>query len=157
MEEIILGNINLKLSNENGNVRLKSSDDNVIAINQSVDNISKIVRLNFDIVNNFYKKRVSQESEEKFDLIEINRISLTVVLHYLYLHNSWKNNYKNKADQNLMFNVQDLSNPSTSDMIIFFYKKNHPRDWEERCSMLLGMKQDDLKKYYKERENFYKK
>lgn len=157
MEEIILENINLSLSDENGNVRLKSRDDNVILVDQSVDNISKIVRLNFDVANNFYKKRVSQESVDKFDLIEINRISLTIVLHYLYLYNSWRNTYKNKADQNLMFNAQDFGNPSTSDIIMNFCKKNHPRDWEERSSILLGMKQDELKRYYKERENFYNK
>ena len=156
-EELKLENIDMTLSNENGNVRAKSTNDNVILINQSVDNIADIIKLNFDIVNGFYKSRIANKTAEGFELSDINQVSITIVLHYLYMYNSWKNTYENKANQDLRFNEKDFSNPSTSDIIMSFYRKKYPNDWETKSSILLGITTEELQRYYGERQKFYNK
>ncbi|HWZ04672.1 MAG TPA: hypothetical protein VNX40_13740 [Mucilaginibacter sp.] len=157
MKELILENINLTLSKESGGVRVKSNTDNVILINQSVDNIANIIKLNFNVVNGFYNSRIANKPIETVELADINQISITIVLRYLYMYNSWRTIYKNKANQDLRFDTEDFGNPSTSDIIFSFYRKKYPNNWETPSSILLGITREELKKYYNEREKFYNK
>lgn len=149
MKEIKIENISLSLSNEGSSVRVKSNTENVILSNQVIDVVGDLIKHNFNIVNEHYKKTF-KNSEEVIDFKDLNLVSIKIVLHYLYMYNSWK-------DKELKFSVKDFTNPSTHDIIFNYFKENHPKSWEKKSATLLGMGLNDLKIYYKTREVFYNK
>lgn len=153
MKEIKLEKIILKLSKEYDNVRIKSDNDNVILINQDIEIVASLIKNNFDIVYGYYKSKVINST----DLEDINSVSITIILQYLYMYNTWQNTYKNKINQDLQFNERDFNNPTTFDLIMDYYRKNRPHYWLEKSCVLLGMNVMDLQKYYAERERFYNK
>lgn len=154
MKEIKIENITLSLSSEDDKVRVTSKKEDVILSNQNIDIVSELIKRNFDIVYNHYK--MMGENKE-FDFNDIAIISISIVLHYLYMYNSWRSMYKNQENRNLRFSEKDFNNPSTHDIMFNYFKTKYPIDWEERCSILLGMKSGELKAYYKTREDFYNK
>lgn len=157
MKEIKLDNITLYLSDESGrNVRVKSDKENVILSNQNVDIVSELINHNFNIVSNYYKLMLSK-SKETIDLEDTNLVSIEIVLYYLYMYNSWRSSYKKQENKDLNFNEKDFNNPSTHDIVFNYFKTKFPTNWEEKCAALLGMELDELKTYYKTREDFYNK
>lgn len=154
MKEIKLENIVLTLSDESGNIRVLSKYNNVILNNQSIENVSELIKYNFDIVNEHYKFMIRDVSI-KFNITDVNALSLKIVLHYLYMYNSWKTMYKKQGNRDLKFDNKDLNNTSTHDLIFEYYKNSYPEDWEEKCSILLGIGLEELKAYYKNRQSFY--
>lgn len=156
MKEIKIENITLSLSDESGSIRVKSNGENIILTNQNIDAVSALIIHNFNIISNYYKSVITKENG-KFDLGEINHVSITIVLYYLYMYNSWKSLYKKQENKDLRFNDKDFVNPSTYDIIFKYFKKRYPNDWEEKCAVLLGMELSELKAYYKTREEFYNK
>lgn len=156
MREIKLENITLNLYGENSSVRVKSNSENTILHNQSIESVAALVRNNFDEVYSYYKSKAVNNS----DLVDVNTVSISIVLQYLYMYNSWRNTYKDKANiinLDLRFNEKDFSNPTTFDIIMSFYRKKYPQDWIEKCHTLLEMTVAELKSYYEEREKFYDK
>jgi hypothetical protein len=63
--------------------------------------------------------------------------------------------YKKHENIDLRFNSKDFDNPSTHDIIFNYLKPRYPKDWEEKCSALLGMSIDQLRTYYINRGTFY--
>jgi hypothetical protein len=57
----------------------------------------------------------------------------------------------------LKFNHGDFDQPATHDIIFNYYKTNYPKKWEEICSILLEMRIDEFRTYYRERQAFYNK
>ena len=151
--KVHLGEIVVVLNFESSGVRVSSDIENVILINQDINTVLNLVTANFEFVYSHYKSTAA----EKSDLKDINNVSISIVLHYLYMYNTWRNTYKNKANLNLQFNEQDFSNPATFDMIISYYRKLYAKDWVEKSNIRLGMTIEDLRKYYSEREKFYNK
>lgn len=128
----------------------------IILSNQIVDTASELIKHNFNVVNTHYRMMV-EKAKGKFDYSDITLISITIVLHCLYLYNSWKSMYKKQENRDLQFNEKDFSHPSTHDKVFNYFKIKYPNDWEEKCAVLLGMKLSELKVYYKTRENFQNK
>ncbi len=54
-------------------------------------------------------------------------------------------------------NEKDFDNPSTHDIIFAYFKARYPDEWEEKCSLLLSMKLEELRFYYDNRKDFYNK
>ncbi|WP_293917942.1 MULTISPECIES: hypothetical protein [unclassified Sphingobacterium] len=156
MKEIKIENITLGLSSEGMNVRVKSNKENLVLSNQNIDNVAELIEHNFNIVSNHYKLIIDREKKE-FDLKDINFISISIVLHYLYMYNSWRVMYKKQENKDLRFNENDFSNPSTHDIVFNYFKTKYPNDWEEKCAVLLGIELNKLNTYYKIRERFYNK
>ncbi len=156
MKEIKIENITLSLLSEAANVRVKSNKENLILFNQNIDNVVELIQYNFDIVANHYKSMIDREKKE-FDIKDINFISISIVLHYLYMYNSWRAMYKKQENNDLRFNEKDFSNPSTHDIVFDYFKTKYPNDWEKKCAVLLGMDLSELNAYYKTRESFYNK
>ena len=154
MTEIKIGGITLKLSNEGNNVRVKSDKENIILMNQSIDTVSEIIRHNFDIVSNHYKLIIG-EAKDIFDTEDLNRVSIAIVLYYLYMYNSWRSMYKEHQHKDLKFDEKDFESPSTHDTVFHYFKAKYPNKWEEKCAAFLGMELDKLKAYYKTREYYY--
>lgn len=156
MKEIKIESITLSLSSEGGNVRVKSNKEDIILTNQIVDNVSELIKHNFNVVNNHYKVMV-EKAKEEFDYSDITLISIAIVLHYLYLYNSWRSMYKKQENRDLKFNEKDFSHPFTHDILFNYFKTKYPNDWEDKCAILLGMELSELKAYYKTREDYYNK
>jgi hypothetical protein len=153
MKEIKIENIILSLSSEGGDVRVKSNKEDVILSNQDVDVVSELIVYNFNVVNNHYKKMI-EKAKEKFDYSDVTPINIVIVLHYLYLYNSWRSMYHKQENRDLKFNEKDFTNPSTYDIVFNHFKIKYPNDWEDRCAILLGMGLSELKAYYNTREDF---
>lgn len=154
MKEIKIENITLSLLSEGANVRVKSNKENFILSSQNVDSVAELIQYNFYVVANHYKLMIDREKKE-FDVKDINSISMSIVLHYLYMYNSWRGMYKKQKHKDLTFNEKDFNNPSTYDIMFNYFKRKQPNDWEEKCAVLSGMGLSKLKAYYKTRENFY--
>ncbi|MEO0038649.1 MAG: hypothetical protein RIQ59_1860 [Bacteroidota bacterium] len=156
IKEIKIDNITLSLLSEVVNVRVKSDTENIILPNQSIDAVADLIRHNFIIVVNHYKLMIDKE-KKKFDIRDINTFSISIVLYYLYMYNSWRTMYKKQENRNLKFNEKDFNHPSTHDIVLNYFKTKYPSDWVEKCTVLLGMEEAELIVYHKTREDFYKK
>lgn len=156
MKEIILENITISLSREGNNVRVQSDKENVILFNQRVETVSELLTHNFKVVSGHYRLIIS-EAKDKFDFKDITIICIAILLHYLYMYNSWRSMYKKQENKDLRFNEKDFNNPSTHDILFDYFKTKYPNDWEEKCAILIGKELTELKTYYKTREEFYNK
>ena len=156
MKEIELDDTFFYLTNESGNVRVKSNAENIVLINQQVENISQLIVHNFEIVRDHYKSKI-KDAKEKIDLTDICHISIKIVLYYIFIYNSWRNIYKKQRNKDLKFQCDDLKNASTSDIIIKYYKNKYPDIWENKCCILLDMNIEELKEYFESRRYFYNK
>lgn len=157
MIKFSIKNIPLVLLEEGDNVRVKSPSQNIFLASQNIENVILIIEENFTIVDSFYQKRISDSSKTSFNPGDIHNLSLTIVLSYLSMYNSWRLKYKAKKYQDLTFRVEDLDHPTTSDHIFRYFKNNYPEDWELKCSVIMAMELADLKAYYERREQYYNK
>lgn len=162
MKEITLKNITLKLLdeinilNKQNAVRVISDTQNVILSNQEIYNVEQIIEKNFRVVYDFYASKAKNKTRE-ISALDIETISVQIVLEYLYMYNMWRNNYKNKADLSLEFDKKDFSSPKTADVIFYYCRKKYPNNWLKNSAILLGISQVRASLYYKERESFYNK
>ena len=157
MKQLNLKNISLILTEEGGNVRVKSPGQNVLLASQNIDNVMLIIEDNFNTVDSFYLKRTGDNLEVTFDVDDIHNISISIVLYYLNMYNAWRLKYKAKKYQDLAFKEDDFNHPYTQDIIFNYYKTKYPDDWEIKCSVVMAMELDDLKRYYEKRLQFYNK
>jgi len=155
MKELKLDKLIIYLYVDNNDVRVIFDKIEKTITNQNIENVIELIEYNFKVVRSYYNKIVM--NEQNFDLSDINYLSISIVIFYLHMYNLWKNMYKKQENKSLKFQEKDFINPSTSDIVFSFYKKKYPDDWQQRCSVLLGMQLNDLKEYYKRRELFYTK
>jgi len=78
-------------------------------------------------------------------------------MHYLYMYNSWRYLYKGQENKDLRFDSKDFNAPATLDLIFQYFRTKYPSNWEERCSLLLGLELSALRAYYSNRKYFYNK
>lgn len=156
MKELILKNLRIILFSEGKDVRVKSSTENVILKNQSLDDVSTIILNNFNEVSDFYKDQVNT-NVSLISLDDVYLISFEIVMYYLYIYNSWHYLYKGQKGKDLRFDSKDFDAPATLDIIFHYFKTKYPDDWEERCSLLTGVELSELKAYYQNRQDYYNK
>ncbi|MBP7210583.1 MAG: hypothetical protein EOL95_11610 [Bacteroidia bacterium] len=156
MKELKIENITLCLYNEGNNVRVKSDKEDVILSNQNIDNVSELIKHNLIVVSNHYFIMIDK-AKESFDFEDVYRVSIAIVLYYLYMYNSWRSMYSKQENKDLRFNEKDFSDPSTHDIVFNYFKTRYPSNWENKCAVLFGMAIAELKDYYKTREDFYNK
>lgn len=156
MKELNIENLTVSLTTEGSNIQVKSDYRNILLVNQNIDDITEVIRGSFNIVKNHYEN-LAFKREKLFNITDIYHLSLSIVLHYLYLYNSWKIMYKKQENRNLNFDEKDFNNPSTYDIIFSYLKSKYPESWELQSAVLLDIKLDELKIYYKTREEFYNK
>jgi hypothetical protein len=157
MNQLKLKNISLALTEEDSNVRVKSSGQNVLLTSQNIENVIQIIGENFKIVDSFYLKRIGDNLQTIFELDDVHNFSVSIVLNYLYMYNLWRLKYKAKKYQDLRFKEADFSHPYTHDIIFSYFTTKYPDDWEIKCSVLMAMELNDLKKYYERRLQYYNK
>lgn len=157
MNHLILENITLVLIEEDAAIRVKSPGQNVLLASQTIENVLLIIERNFSIVDLFYLKRIEDNPTTTFVPDDIHSLSVSIVLHYLHMHNMWRLQYTQKKYQDLEFKQEDFEHPYTHDIIFDYYKNKYPDDWEIKCSILMEMELDQLKLYYKRRLQYYNK
>ncbi|EHQ24326.1 hypothetical protein [Mucilaginibacter paludis] len=150
-----LNDLDVEITSENGNVRVRSNERNVLLIDQHTDYIRKIILSNFELVFGFFLKKIDAP-KDNFHRIDIERISTSIVLYYLNMYNSWRISHK-KLKISLEFQEKDFDNPSTHDIIFLYNKEKYPNNWEEKSAVLIGLPIGETKEYYKRRKDFYNK
>lgn len=156
MKEIELENVSLTLFSEGNNVIVRFGSEQVLFSNQTVASVSELLSRNFGIVVSHFKS-VADRTEDMFDPRDIALVSTSILLHYLCMYNSWRSMYKRQENRDLRFQGKDFFQPATHDILFHYFKTKYPSDWEEKCSVLLGMDIDQLPTDYKNREAFYNK
>lgn len=157
MEEIKLGDVTVNVMAEDDDVRVRSNGENILLSDESVRNIIGIITSNFVTIKTYYQSRIPDDRKNEFQASDLNRISVSILLHYLYVYNSWRRRYNKQRKIDLLFKDKDFDQPSTHDIIFNYFRKKYPDDWEGKCSMLLNLKLDDLQDYFKNRQAFYNK
>jgi hypothetical protein len=100
MNQLKLENIELALTEENGNVRVKAPGEHIILDKQNIENVISLIGGNFKIVDSFYLKRIADNPMVSFDLNEVHSLSLSIVFYYLYMYNFWRHQYESKETRN---------------------------------------------------------
>jgi hypothetical protein len=144
-------NIKVDLSKETGGLRLRTDDDNLLLANQTIEETRSIVLKNHRIVKENYEKLVNN----LIDSDDISKVSMRIVLHYLYMYNLWRTMYKREEKRDLTFREKDFDHPYTKDKIIEYFKNKYPSDYSVKCETLLRMTTEDFNKYEKNRQDFY--
>ena len=157
IKKIKLGTIDMILTTENSDVRVKSNHNNILLANQSVNMIANILQQNFDIVHGFYETKISNKSKQIIGNDDLNQISINILLHYLALYNQWNNSYNRNNKYDLKFHEEDFNNHFTWYRIIYYFQNKYPNDWEDKCRRLIGMTQEEFKDFYIRSENYFNK
>ena len=156
MKQCKIENLTFALSEEGPNIRVISDNSNLLLVNQNIDNVFSLINDNFKIVSSHYQLMTSGATIG-FEESDLFVISFEIVMFYLNLYNAWRNYYKKLQNKDLKFNVKDFGHPHTYDIIIDYYKKKYPDDWELRCAILIGKNLVEIKAYYKYRLDYENK
>lgn len=145
------GHIEISTVEENGNVMLHWGDRKLFFGKQDEATVQSLLLGNFKLVRNHYE----QKAKDKLTGEELDELSLTIVLHYLYMYNMWRGLYKGQENKQLEFDEEDFHHPQTHDEIIWFVKRKYPRDHIHRCSALMEMSESEYRDYEKRRQEFH--
>ena len=156
MTKIKIRDLTINVTGRWGKVKVKFDNRIALFSNQNVNNISELIKYNFNIVSNHYETLV-EKSNLEFEVDDIICISISIVLDYLYMYNLWRNIYKNQKNRDLSFNEEDFSASNTYDIIFSYLKNKYPNDWKEKSAVLLDVGLDELEVIYKNREYYYNK
>lgn len=143
--------IQIELTEDLYGIRLKTATDDLPLPGQTIAETMETVRINFETVQEKYKKSAT----DKIDMDELNEVCLKIVLHYFYLYNTWKETNEKEKDRDLAFLPKDFSHPYTFDIVIQYFKNKYPTDYAGKCAAMLDMQVDKLLKYEYDRADFY--
>ena len=145
------GHIEISTVEENGNVMLYWGDRKLFFGKQDEATVQSLLLGNFKLVRTYYE----QKAKDKLTGEELDELSLTIVLHYLYMYNMWRGFYKGQENKQLEFDEEDFHHPQTHDEIIWFLKRKYPGDHIHRCSALMEMSESEFRDYEKRRQEFH--
>lgn len=155
MVELLLGEINVKLSKENDKVRIISPGLTPILNADDLLKVSEILKINFDIVYNFYLSKLIDPFLGHKYIHHINIVSLNIVFHWMHIYDGRNAGFKEDYYSNLLFRKEYFLDIYTYDLIIYYFKKIALDRWEELCALLISMTIEEFKIYYANREKFY--
>jgi hypothetical protein len=126
----------IQLESTEKGLRLTTNSGIVLLLaNVSEEETQETVTKNYAIVKDFFQER----TETKIEHSDIEKIALKIVLHYFYMYQLWRTLYEKEKDRDLTFIGTDFDHPQTSDMIISYFKKSDPKDYIDKCLIMLGM------------------
>jgi hypothetical protein len=146
---MIIGSVTIQTQEEVNGLRLTTDFEQVLLLNQTKTSVRPLIQKNFQIV-----KGILMTRDAALDEIEMNELSLKIVLRYLCLYNNWKQFYPKEKDRDLTFITEDLQTPATFDIVKEFILDRHPRNYQELSAAILGVEIDKFKNYEKARLEF---
>ncbi|HRG32887.1 MAG: hypothetical protein JNK69_09935 [Saprospiraceae bacterium] len=143
--------IKIELSENIHGIHLTTEFQNYPLPGQTIEETIKTVTQNFKIVHDHFSK----SAKDKIDADDFNEVCLRIVLYYFYLHNSWRTTNSKFEKIDLTFQTKYYSHPNTYDILIQFFKNRNPNEYIEKCSTILDVTIEYLKKYEYDRDYFY--
>ena len=150
-QKILLGEINVTLQSKGTAIRLLCEDNNALLEHQSVEEVTDILTRNFEKVTQYYRNAAQQKVAEG----DLQRMSISIVVHYLYMYNKWRKMYTGMADLDLGFKEEDFEHPGTYDIILYYCKQHFPKDWVSKAAAMVGKTDDEVRGYNERRQQFF--
>jgi len=145
-----IDNMKMVIEQENQGLRLKTDTDNLLLQNQTYDETVRMVNTNYEIVKNYFQKKV----DTYIDSIDLKQVCLRIALRHFYMYNLWRTMYKKERNRDLTFLHKDFDHPQTNDIIIQFFKDRYPNNYSNKCEAMLDMSPEEFKAYDKNRQDF---
>jgi len=132
-------------------IRVKTdSGDNLPLHNQTKEETTEIIHKNYKIVKDYYQNKV----QNKISSLDLERVSLKIVLFYFHMYNLWRQMYKREKNRDLTFISKDFEHPYTSSQIIDYFKSTYPDNYAPKCEIMLDMTPEKFQEFAKNKEQF---
>ena len=86
----------------------------------------------------------------------LNEVSKVITEYYYEQYSRFGKQYPNSAKRYSSFQLKDLDHPTTFEMIIKYFKTKSSERYREYSQQLLNMSDQELAKFEKNIEDFYK-
>lgn len=106
----------------------------------------------FNCINDYYVN----VSNGKVPLELVNELSELVTNYYYEEYSRFGKQYPKSAKRYSTFQLKDLGHPTTQEMVIKYFKTNSSEHYRDFSQQLLNMSEEELNKFEKNREDFYK-
>lgn len=105
----------------------------------------------FKIIHGYYYKIVKNELPAAL----LNELSEAITKYYYEQYSRFGNEKPKSTKRYSSFQTKDLDHPYTFEIIIKFFKEKVGNKYPQYVMQLLPMTKDELKKFEKNREDFY--
>lgn len=129
---------------------ITNSGDSIPLQNQSIEETQEIIVRNYRVVLNHFQQKVG----DKINPLDLEKVSLKIVLQYFHMYNLWRGMYKRLKNPNIHFLEKDFDHPYTGHKIVDYFKNKYPKNYSEYCSILLGMNFEEFSEFEKRKEQF---
>ncbi len=136
-----LDNINVTISEENRGIRLTTEDENWFIPRQTLAKTKIILEKNFKIIKEHFLDKV----ETVITQTDLNNVCLNIALCYFQMYNHWRTMYKRETNRDLTFLQKDFDATDTINIVIEYFKQKYPYNYEDKCEIMLGMTNSELK------------
>jgi hypothetical protein len=117
--------------------------------NQTIEETLKIIEKNYITVKNYYQLKVGNKISE----IDLEKVSLGIVISYFQMYNLWRLSYKREKNRDLTFIKKDFEHPYTNHRILEYFKKAYPDNYSEKCEIMMDLTKEEFREFeiYKEK------
>ncbi|MEO6978890.1 MAG: hypothetical protein ABI113_10950 [Mucilaginibacter sp.] len=142
--------LSIDVQGENGSLLLITRIGSQVVHNQTSEETKSVIEKNYKIVKDYYRGKTNPLITE----IDLKNLSLKIVLNYFSMYNMWRTMYKREKNRDLTFLPKDFEHPTTSYLIINYFKKQYPDNYADKCELLLNMSSDQFSEYMKFKRQF---
>jgi len=133
-------------------VRVTTEGHSVILEDQTIENVSRILIRNFDVVKSFYDSRLRSNLTITVDNVDLSTISISIVLRHLHTYNMWRRMYRTFKNHDLHFLEEHFDAWEAKDTILYYFRSKYPTEWEAKCCILMDLSLAQLYEYQKMRQ-----
>jgi hypothetical protein len=108
-----------------------------------------------EFFNNIHNHYVNI-SDSKVPLELVNELSEVVTNYYYEQYRRFWEQYPKSAKRYSTFQLKDLDHPTAFEMVIKYFKNKRSDCYRDFSQQLLNMSEEELIKFEKNREDFYK-
>ena len=136
-----LDDIRVNISDENNGIRLTTKDENWFIPRQTLNETKTIIDKNFKIITEHYLDKAGTVITQT----DLNKVCLKIVLSYFQMYNHWRTMYKREENRDLTFLNNDFNGTNTIHIVIGYFQNMYPDNYEDKCEVMLGMTNAELK------------
>lgn len=138
-----LDHIIVQLENAINGIRLKTDRIDCLIPNQTIEETHVVTQKNYWIVKKHFIGRIGKLVSS----VDLENVSLDIVLEYFRMYNLWRTMYKGESQRDLTFIEKDFEHPQTSSCIIYYFRKTYHNDYYDKCEVMLRMSPQQFKEY----------